>query len=438
MISVAISTLGCAKNIADSEALTDQLIAHGFDITDDVEMADVIVLNTCGFITPAIDESVNVIMEYLDFAQERNVILAVVGCLVQRFRDELVEEIPQVDLWLGVSDLPELPERLKTLFPDETLLPDRNYNHGQSRITPGYFAYMKIAEGCNNRCAFCVIPSIRGKYRSRALDEIVENARVAVDFGAHELCLVAQDVSGYGLDLKPKSSLTTLLKRLEEIDGARWIRLMYLYPDKITDDLINMVAASDKICRYLDVPFQHLSTKILKNMGRRETRESIFALVEKLRNRIDNLCLRTTVIVGFPGETDEDFNILYDGMKTLRFDRMGVFMYSDEEGTRAEQLPDKVPADVMEQRYHKLMQLQRDISKEKLAAFVGIDIEVLIEDVRETGEYVGRSRWDAPEIDGAVIVHSPDCVLYPGDFIMAHIKASYEYDLEGLYNEHCK
>jgi ribosomal protein S12 methylthiotransferase len=417
----------------------DQLRSQGFSITNDVEKADVLVLNTCGFITPAVDESVNVISQYVDFVAQRPVLLAVVGCLVQRYRDELAEEIPQVDIWLGVSDLQELPRRIKDILPNKAIIPQKSYTLGQSRITPEYFAYIKIADGCNHRCAFCVIPAIRGKYKSRAKDEIIENARAAAQNGAKEVCLVAQDVSGYGFDLSPATSLPELLRSIEQIDPIRWIRLMYLYPDKITDELIDTIVNSEKICKYLDIPFQHISTKILKSMGRRETMEKIFSLVEKLRYRIPDLSLRTTVIVGFPGETDEDFDLLYEGVRQLRFDRMGVFMYSDEEGTRAERMAGKITSDVMEQRYHKLMQLQRTISEENLKKYVGKDIQVIIEDSRETGEYVGRSRWDAPEIDGSVIVRTnTDCKLLPGDIIMTRITNSFEYDLEGLFNEYCQ
>lgn len=434
MVSVAVSTLGCPKNLADSEALMDTLTAQGFDVTDDIDMADVLVLNTCGFISPAIDESVNVIVQYRDYIAERPILFAVVGCLVQRYRDELMEQISGVDIWLGVSDLPKLPDKIRELMPDAELMPQKNYDYGQSRLTPGYFAYIKVADGCNYGCAFCVIPSIRGRYISRPVADIVANAKVAARFGAKEICLVAQDVSGYGKDLSPHSSLVSLLGELEKVEGIQWIRLMYLYPDRIDDALIDAVAGSKKICKYLDIPIQHVSTPVLRRMGRPETRETIFALLDKLRSRIPDLFVRTTVIVGFPGETEEDFNVLYDGMKELAFGRMGVFMYSDEEGTPAFEMTDKVPQKVMEKRYHALMQLQRDISKQKLASICGKDITVLIEDKRDDGEYVGRSQWDAPEIDGSVIVHTaPEVVLYPGDMVTVNITESYEYDIEGEY-----
>jgi len=433
MIKIAISTLGCPKNIVDSENMIDRLRKDGFQITESVEETDVLVLNTCGFIDNAKEESIQKILEYTQLKRNRPVKIAVVGCLVQRYKDQLSAQIPEVDIWLGVNEIFELGNILKTHFPKNavsSLLP-QDVIH-KSRLTPDQYVYLKIAEGCNHRCAFCVIPQIKGPYISRTMEQIVSDAQSAAINGAKEICLVAQDTSNYGRDLNPLFKLCDLIRELEKIDLIRWIRLMYLYPDRIDDELISTIASSKKVCRYLDIPFQHLSTKVLKSMFRSQTNRSIHELVQKLRRNIPDLFIRTSFIVGYPGETDEDFQILYNGIRELKFERLGVFLFSPQEGTHAEKLKPKIPKKIAKYRFDKIMSLQRNISFDNHSKIVGNNIEVIIDGILKDGRIIARSQWDAPEIDGNVIISNNSQKVSPGDFYKVKITSAYEYDMEGI------
>ena len=432
MINIAVSTLGCPKNIVDSENLIGRLKIEGFGITEQPDEADVLILNTCGFITQAVEESVNVILDYLEFKKQKKIILAVVGCLVERYRDELAEQIKDVDIWLGVSEMKNIGDKIKSFFPDASFSKYKG-KEWDIKLTPPHFSYMKIADGCSNRCSFCVIPSIKGNYKSRPVEDILEDVSTCVNNGVKEICLVAQDVSGYGHELKPALSLLDLLRRLEKVEGIHWIRLMYMYPDKITDDLIDFIAKSKKICRYMDIPFQHLSTKILKSMRRKETEQSIYDLVAKIRDKIPGVFLRTSLIVGYPGETEDDFAKLIEGMEKLRFERLGTFIYSDEEGTRAAELPDKVSEETAFSRYDQVMRLQQKISLETNQKLKNKSLSVMIDAVENDGSFIGRTQFDAPQIDNTVIIKSSNNKsISPGDFIDVKIIEAGEYDIEGI------
>ncbi|MCD6460267.1 30S ribosomal protein S12 methylthiotransferase RimO [bacterium] len=436
MISIAVSTLGCPKNIVDSENMMGRLKLDGFHITDQPDEADVVVLNTCGFISQAVEESVNVILDYIEFKKEKKIILAVVGCLVERYKDELADKIKDVDIWLGIAEMNNIGDKIKTFFPQTKFVSKYKGKQWDTKLTPSHFAYIKVADGCSNRCSFCVIPSIKGNYKSRDMGDIVDDVSKCVLNGVKEICLVAQDVSGYGHDLNPSLSLVGLLKRLETIDGLKWIRLMYMYPDKITDYLLDYMALSKKICRYMDVPFQHFSTNILKSMRRKETEQSIYELVNKIRKKIPGIFLRTSLIVGYPGETREDFQKLLDGMDKLKFERLGAFIYSDEEGTAAMELPDKVSDDTAYSRYDKVMKLQQKISLNINRKLKNKTLPVMIDHIENDGIYIGRTQFDAPQIDNSVIITSSGGNNYlPGDFVNVCITSAGEYDIEGMIKQ---
>ncbi len=434
MIKIAVSTLGCPKNLVDSENMISELLNDGFSVTDDANEADVLVLNTCGFIDNAKEESVTLILEYAEIKKHKSLILVVVGCLVERYRDNLKTQIPDVDIWLGVGDITDLSDEIKKFFPKKDLIKDVSYRKPwEIKLTPSHYMYLKVADGCNNRCSFCVIPYIRGNYISRPIKDIVEDARASSSKGVREVLLVAQDVSGYGVDLKPSLSLVDVIEELDKIDDLLWIRLMYMYPDKITDRLIDVIANSKKVCRYIDVPFQHISAKILKSMRRKETRESIYELVGKLRSKIEGLFIRTSLIVGYPGETESDFAELLSAVEELKFERLGVFLYSDEEGTPAFELTDKVPKKIAKERYHRIMSLQKKNAKIVHQSLIEKDISVMIDSFEDRNTIIGRTEWDAPEIDGVVKVLCDGSDGYSvGDVVQVRIKKSYEYDLEGV------
>ena len=432
MITVAVSTLGCPKNIVDSENMIGRLKIEGFGITDQPEEADVIILNTCGFISQAVEESVNVILDYLEFKKQKKAVFAVVGCLVERYKDELMDQIKDVDIWLGVSEMKSVGDKIKEFFPDDSCSSKYKGNEWDIKLTPPHFAYIKVADGCSNRCSFCVIPSIKGNYKSRDMDSILEDVSACVSKGVKEICLVAQDVSGYGHDLNPRLRLLDVLGKLEKIEELKWIRLMYMYPDKITDELLDFIARSKKICRYMDIPFQHMSSKILKSMRRKETEESIYQLVEKIRRKVPGIFLRTSLIVGYPGETEEDFEKLINGMEKLRFERLGAFIYSDEEGTRAAELPDKISDQIAYSRYDKVMSLQQKISLETNEKLKNKTLSVMIDSIENDGSVAGRTQFDAPQIDNSVIIKENNRKLLPGDFIDVKITGAGEYDIEGI------
>lgn len=436
MIKVAVSTLGCPKNIVESETIISRLHNDGFTITDTLEDADVLILNTCGFIDKATEESVKTILQYSQLKRAKPLVLAVVGCLVERFKESLADQIPEVDLWLGVSDISSLGYSLRDFFPGRTselAIPSVQVPSFGSKLTPPHYVYLRIADGCNHRCSFCVIPSIRGPYRSRSVEEITADAQYAARQGARELCVVAQDISGYGRDLSPHRSLVELLSELETIVEIRWIRLMYLYPDNVTDELIAYISRSKKVCRYLDIPFQHLNTKILKNMRRAQTRDSIYTLIKKLRDQIPGLCLRTSFIVGFPGEGPHEFDELLSGIEELKFERLGVFVYSEEKDTHAETIPGKVSAKVAQKRYHRIMSAQQKISLTINKSLVDRELIVMIDRITDDGSVFARTEWDAPEIDGTVLLKPHFSYnISPGDFATIRVTDAQEYDIEGI------
>lgn len=434
-MNIYIETLGCLKNFNDSEMAAGLLEHAGHRITGDFAEADVILVNTCGFINDAKTESIERIFELAQQKRE-DAVLAVSGCLSQRYAEELFEEMPEVDLFLGVNDYDNLPEILANFTKGKR----ESYHSDYSRVymeSPfrkladnPYTATIKIAEGCDNVCAYCVIPQIRGAYRSRKQEDIVKEAERLAAGGCRELILIAQDVTAYGMDLYGGFVLPQLLRKLCQIDGLRWIRLMYCYEDRITDELIQVMAEEEKICKYIDIPLQHFSDKILRSMNRRSTAAGIRATIARLRKAMPEIHIRTTFITGFPGETEEDFETLLSFAEETGFDRLGVFTYSQEEGTPAAEMEDQIDEEIKAQRQDAIMRAQLEISLEHNRQLVGRKLEVLVEEQDEDGSYIGRTCWDAPEIDNSVLFTSQR-LLRPGDFATVEITDAFDYDLAG-------
>ena len=439
-MNVYILTLGCPKNEYDSECLGGLLLEQGFDLVRTPEEADAIIVNTCGFIQDAKKESIDAIFD-MARAKKPGAVLAVTGCLSQRYGAELFEEIPEAELILGVNDYEKLPEMIRQALDGRRMLslsPEAPLREG----VPGrnldvvHTATLKIAEGCDNCCAYCVIPSIRGGYRSRRQEDLLAEARMLAAKGCRELILIAQDVTAYGTDLYGECRLPALLKDLCAVPGLAWIRLMYCYEDRITDELIRVMAEEPKICPYLDIPLQHVSPRILSAMGRRSTPESIRGTLARLRKAIPDLAVRTTFIVGFPGETEEDFELLRDFMEEQDFERVGVFAYSREEGTPAAAMEHQVAESVSHRRKEQLMLDQLSRSRAKNAALVGRTLTVLVDRMEESDSESSaallacRTVWDAPEIDQEVLVATlrPH---KPGDFLEVRITDAFDYDLTG-------
>lgn len=441
---VYLETLGCSKNQVDSEIMLGILNKHEFALTHDQSEAEVIVVNTCGFIESAKQESVDTILELGDLKRTGNCkVLIVTGCLAQRYSNELSEEIPEVDAFLGTTNFNEIAEIVNGVLGDgkrivSTASADKEVHYDLPRIltTPSYSTYLKIAEGCDNLCTYCIIPKLRGKYRSRPIDKVVHEAKELAKNGTKELIIIAQDITRYGLDIYGNYQLVKLLDELSQIEDIRWIRLQYSYPDIISDELIELMATNDKICNYIDMPIQHCNDEVLKRMNRRTTKEHILDVINKLRSKIPNIALRTSLIVGFPGETDEQFSELYDFVKTIEFDRLGVFTYSKEENTPAAKLADQIPQDMKEERRDQIMMIQKDLSFKKNLDKIGNIYDILIEEkVEDENVYVGRTEFDAPEVDGVVYVSS-DTEIGIGEFVRAKIIDALEYDLIGeIVNE---
>lgn len=434
---IFIDTLGCPKNTADSEVAAGLLEKEGHRIIENPKDAEAIIINTCGFINDAKIESIDRIFELASY-KEQGAILIVTGCLSQRYGEELYREMPEVDIFLGVNDYHKLPEllmnhskgRREAYFnPCEKAYTEHDV---RKSLGPSYTSYLKIAEGCNNICAYCVIPSIRGNYRSRRKENILKEAGQLAEAGTKELVLVAQDVTAYGMDQNDDYRLPELLEDLCKIEGINWIRLMYCYEDRITDRLIEVMAGQDKICKYIDIPIQHASDKILASMNRRSTKASIIKTINALREAIPDIHIRTTLITGFPGETTEDFNELVGFVKEMKFNRLGVFSYSKEEGTVAARMKGQVREQTKVKRREKVMAIQQEISLAYNQDKIGKVIRVLIEEEEETGCYRGRSCYDAPEIDNSVIFNS-DKPLKTGDLIFVKITDAFDYDLIGVY-----
>lgn len=423
---VNVITLGCSKNLVDSENLITQLEANDYEVKHDSSEPDanIVIVNTCGFIDLAKQESIDTILE---FAEEKKAgrleKLYVTGCLSQRYKDELEEEIPEVDAYFGTLELPALLARLQADYKHE-LLGER------ATTTPPHYAYLKIAEGCNRTCAFCAIPLMRGKHISRPIEELVLEARNLAKRGVKELMLIAQELTYYGLDIYKERQLPKLLHALADVEGIEWIRLHYAYPSKFPREIFDAMAARKEVCNYLDIPLQHASNTVLERMRRQITREETEALIQAARNTVPGLTLRTTMLVGFPGETEEEFEELCDFVRTQRFDRLGVFQYSHEEGTRAYVLEDDIPAEVKAERANRLMAIQQEISMEKNQAWVGREVDVLFD--RKEGEYfIGRTEGDSPEVDNEVLVKAQEQYVRIGDFARVRIVDALEYDLFG-------
>ena len=436
---VYLVSLGCDKNLVDSEMMLGILSKEGFELTDDENEAEIAVINTCSFIHDAKQESVNAILEMADLKENGSLkVLLVCGCLAQRYSDELLQEIPQIDAILGTMAIDRIAEAAREALEKNhvVLLPDIDspLPAYQKRMLTGagHTAYLKIAEGCDKHCTYCAIPAMRGKYRSYPMEDLLEDAKRLAESGVKELILVAQESTLYGVDLYGHKALPELLHKLCAIDGLKWIRILYCYPEEITDELIDVIAEEDKICNYLDIPIQHASDRILKRMGRRTSNAELREIIGKLRDRIPNIAIRTTLIVGFPGESEEDYRILHDFVDEMEFDRLGVFTYSQEEGTPAAEMPDQIDEETKEARRDEIMLLQQAISYDLANARIGETLDAFVEGrLPDEDVYVARTYMDAPDVDGYFFV-SCDKELESGDLITAKVTDCNEYDLIGV------
>ena len=422
---VNVITLGCSKNLVDSENLITQLKANDIDVEHESQNdANIIIVNTCGFIDLAKEESINTIVEYADIKAKGGIDkLYVTGCLSQRYKDDLEKEIPEVDAFFGTLELPGLLARLNADYKHE-LIGER------SLTTPQHFAYMKISEGCNRTCSFCAIPLMRGKHISRSIESLVAEAKHFASIGVKELVLIAQELTYYGLDLYKKRALSELLDALCEVDGIEWIRLHYAYPGKFPLEVFDTMAKQPKVCNYLDIPLQHASDTVLDRMKRQTTCEEQRSLIQHARNRVPDIAIRTTFLVGFPGESEDEFQQLCDFIEEMRFDRVGVFQYSHEEDTSGYLLADDVDAETKVARANKIMEIQQSISLDHNQEKVGQTLRVLFD--RKEGEYfIGRTEYDSPEVDNEVLVPAKDYFVRIGDFAMVEITDAEDYDLYG-------
>lgn len=436
-LKVAIESLGCAKNTVDSEVMAGALLHAGWHLTEYPEEADFIIINTCAFILDAKMESVDLLCEMAALKEEHpNKKLIAAGCLAERYAKELKEEIPELDALIGTANYDRIVEAIANLLAgggvqDFTGNLNRVYLPSTDRYlsTPEHYSFLKISEGCNNSCAFCIIPKLKGNYKSRRIDDLLQEAKYLAGMGTKELILIAQDVSRYGIDLEEKIGLLQLLKRLEELEGIEWIRLHYMYPDLLKEDLIDYIAKSDKVLPYFDIPLQHISDSVLKRMRRTTDKKTILHLIKTIREKIPHAVIRSTLIAGFPGETEEDFEELMSFVEEYRLDRLGVFAYSDEEGTISSLLDDKVSEDLKELRRAELMSLQERISREKQGDRVGRIERVIIDDF--DGEYyIGRSFRDSPDVDGLnYIADDGKKAWKAGDFVDVRVVKSSEYDV---------
>lgn len=431
-------SLGCDKNLVDSEHMLGMLEEKGYTFTDDEEEAEVIVINTCCFINDAKEESIQTILEMAEYRKSGSCrALIVTGCLAERYRREIQEEIEEVDAVIGTTAYDSLLEVLEHVFEGKKELKTEDLNRlvrtkaKRQLTTGGHYAHLKIAEGCDKHCTYCIIPKIRGSYRSVPMEQLLDEAEALASQGVKELILVAQETTLYGVDIYGEKRLPKLLRELCRIRGLRWIRVQYCYPEEITEELIEVLKEEPKLCHYLDLPIQHASDRILKRMGRRTTREDLEQIIARLREAIPDICLRTTLITGFPGETQEDHEELMAFVDTQEFDRLGVFTYSQEEDTPAAQMPDQVPEEIKEDRQAELMELQQEIAFDKAEAMAGRELEVMIEgQVAGENAYVGRTYRDAPDVDGYIFINTEE-TLMSGDFARVRVTGALEYDLIG-------
>jgi ribosomal protein S12 methylthiotransferase len=422
---VNIITLGCSKNMVDSEVLSGQLIANDIDVVHENAKKDhnIVIVNTCGFIDRAKEESINTILSQVELKRKGKLDkVYVTGCLSERYKQNLEDEIPEVDAYFGTMELPQILKRFEADYKAELI--------GERLLaTPSHYAYMKISEGCNRTCSFCAIPLMRGKHVSRSIEELVTEAKRLVQRGVKEIMLIAQELTYYGLDIYKSRELPKLLHALADVEGLEWIRLHYAYPSKFPLEIIDAIRERENICNYLDMPLQHASNQMLKAMKRQITREEMNDLIGEIRHRLPEICLRTTLIAGFPGETQDDVEELKDFLRLHEFERVGIFQYSHEEGTSAHDLVDDVPAEVKEERASEIMEVQQEISFEKNKTKVGKTYKVLV-DKKESGRYIGRTEFDSVEVDNEVIIQTSR-KLMPGDFVQVKITKAYDFDLEG-------
>lgn len=437
-MKILFISLGCDKNLVDTEVMLGLLASRGYQMTDDETEADVIVINTCCFIHDAKEESIQNILEMAEYRKQGKVkALIVTGCLAERYRQEILDEIPEVDEVLGASAFDRIldavdralaGERSVMLSDVDALpLPDTR----RLVTTGGHFAYLKIAEGCDKHCTYCIIPKIRGSYRSIPMERLIQEAEDLASQGVRELIIVAQETTVYGRDIYGEKKLPELIRRLCQISGLRWIRILYCYPEEITDELIQTMKEEKKVCHYLDLPIQHASDGILKRMGRRTSKQELIDIITKLRKEIPDICLRTTLITGFPGETEEQHEELMDFVDEMEFDRLGVFTYSPEEGTPAAEMADQIDEEVKLERQAELMELQQEIAFDKAEQMVGREILVMIEGkVADENAFVGRTYRDAPNVDGLIFINT-DEELLSGDFARVKVTGALDYDLIG-------
>lgn len=443
-MNILFVSLGCDKNLVDTEVMLGLLAKKGHQMIDDETQADIVIVNTCCFIHDAKEESIQTILEMAQL-KETAVLkkLIVTGCLAQRYKEEILEEIPEVDAVLGTTSYDEIAEVIDGLFSDSPMeradarmiMKDVDYlpetQKGRLVTTGGHFAYLKIAEGCDKHCTYCIIPKIRGNFRSVPMEELIDEAKELADQGVKELILVAQETTLYGKDIYGEKSLPRLLKALCKIQGLRWIRILYCYPEEITDELIQVIKEESKICHYLDLPIQHASDAILKRMGRKTSKEQLISIIGKLREEIPDITLRTTLITGFPGETDEQHEELMDFVDQMEFERLGVFTYSPEEDTPAAEMPDQISEEIKQDRQAELMELQQDIVFDRNEDLIGEEMLVMIEGkVADENAYVGRTYRDAPNVDGLIFVNT-DEELVSGDFAKVKVTGAMDYDLIG-------
>ena len=406
-MNVGFVSLGCSKNLVDTEMCIGLLKEKEFNIVNDPEEADIIIVNTCGFIESAKEEAINTLFEMAEYKKiGKCKYLVAIGCLVKRYKEELEKSMPEVDLFISTDEYDDFWDKVNELIKFEKKQEEIRLEYNKRVITTGNkLAYLKIAEGCSNRCTYCAIPQIRGPYISRKMEDILEEAELLAKKGIEEVVVIAQDTTKYGIDLYGESKLAELLKRLCKIDGFKWIRFLYAYPESITDELIKVVKEEDKICNYFDIPIQHYSDKVLKRMNRKSDGKSIENLLNKIRKEIPNVILRTSLIVGFPGETEEDFFELYEFVHRVKFDKLGVFMYSKEDNTPAAKLKEQIHHMTKKSRRNKIMELQQHISKIKLEELIGSEYEAIIESITDDGEYyIGRTYMDVPDEDGIVFI----------------------------------
>ena len=441
-MNIGFISLGCSKNLIDTEATIGILKKHNFKIVNDAKEADIIIINTCGFIDSAKEEAINTILEMAEYKKNRCKYLIAMGCLVQRYKEELEKTIPEVDLFIKLEEYDKIWEKIDDLI-NRKKIDDKNFKTQKIPmleqeeflnrvITTGKnYAYLKIGEGCSNRCTYCAIPYIRGPFVSRPKEDIIEEAKMLAKKGIKELIIIAQDTTKYGIDIYGSSKLPELLQEISKIKEIKWIRFLYSYPEGITDELIDVVAKNKKIAKYFDIPIQHISNPILKKMNRKTTKEKIEELISKIRNKIPDVVLRTSLIVGFPGETKENFEELLQFVNTVKFDKLGVFPYSKEEGTPASRMPEQIHGNTKKARYNKIMQKQQIISKNNLEKRIGKKYEVLIEDLSFDEKYfIARTMQDVPEIDGIVYIkNESEKNINIGDFVLVKVIDVKEYDL---------